>query len=61
MCSDTLDPGGEVRGCSMGCTIAMSDTFREGPARRSIERVSTNKKVFSDVGVFWMRWDSFVF
>ena len=25
MCSDTLDPGGEVRGCSAGCTIAMSD------------------------------------
>ena len=26
MCSDPLDPGGEVRGCSVGCTIAMPDT-----------------------------------
>ena len=25
MCSDTLHPGGEERGCSAGCTIAMSD------------------------------------
>ena len=25
LCSDTLDPDGEVRGCSAGCTIAMSD------------------------------------
>ena len=24
MCSDPLDPGGEVRGCSVGGTIAMS-------------------------------------
>ena len=25
MCSGPLDPGGEVRGCSVGCTIGMSD------------------------------------
>ena len=25
MCSDPRDPGGEVRGCSVGCTIGMSD------------------------------------
>ena len=25
MCSDPLDPGGEVRGSSVGCTIGMSD------------------------------------
>ena len=25
MCSDPLDPGGEVRGCSVGCTLGMSD------------------------------------
>ena len=25
MCSDSVDPGREVRGCSVGCTIAMSD------------------------------------
>ena len=25
MCSDPLDPGGEVRGCSVGCTFGMSD------------------------------------
>ena len=27
MCSDTLDPGGEVRGYSAGCTIAISDVL----------------------------------
>ena len=26
MCSDTLDPGGEVRACSVGLTVGMSDT-----------------------------------
>ena len=25
MCSDPLDPGGEVRGCSVGGTFSMSD------------------------------------
>ena len=25
MCSDPLDPGGEVCGCSVGCTLGMSD------------------------------------
>ena len=25
MCSDPLDPGGEVRGCSLGCTFGVSD------------------------------------
>ena len=25
MCSDSLDPDGEVRGCSVGCTIGVSD------------------------------------
>ena len=26
MCSDTLDPGWEVRGCSVGLIVGMSDT-----------------------------------
>ena len=25
MCSGTLNPGGEMRGCSVGCMLAMSD------------------------------------
>ena len=25
MCSDTLDPGGEVRGCSVGCILGMPE------------------------------------
>ena len=25
MCSDTLDPGGEVRGCSVGCILGMTE------------------------------------
>ena len=25
MCSDTLNPGGDVRGCCVGCILGMSD------------------------------------
>ena len=25
MCSDTLSPGGEVRGCSVGCILGMPE------------------------------------
>ena len=25
MCSDTLDPGGEVRGCSVGCILGIPE------------------------------------
>ena len=25
MCSDALNPGGEVMGCSVGCILGMSD------------------------------------
>ena len=25
MCSDTLNPGGEVRGCSVGCILGMPE------------------------------------
>ena len=45
MCSDPADPGGEVRRCSVGCTITMSDVspfvriqlagpYRECPLRK---------------------------
>ena len=65
MCSDPVDHGGEVRGCSVGCTIAMSDVspFVWGVdlARRSIQGVSRYTNLLVDVGVFWMRRDSFLF
>ena len=34
MCSDPLDPGGKVRGCSVGCKLGMSDvlSFRSAAA-----------------------------
>ena len=34
MCSEPLDLGGEVRGCSVGCTLGMSDvsTFHAATA-----------------------------
>ena len=62
MCSDTLDPDGEVHGCSVGCAFAMfglspfvwvqlAGPYREFP----------KKKMLFDVGVAWPRWDSFVF
>ena len=61
MCSNTLDPGGKVRGCSAGCTIAMSDvsTFLRvqlaGPYREFLLFLCF---------IMWvcgMRRDSFVF
>ena len=58
MCSDPLDPGGEVRGCSAGCTLGMSDISPLAfvATGRSIG-VSRTKKMHFEVGVFWVRRD----
>ena len=61
MCSDTLDPGGEVRGCSADCPIAMSDVSPFVWVSSQVPYiVSVNKKWLFDVSVVWMRRDSFV-
>ena len=58
MCSDSLDPGGEVRGCSVCCTLGMSDilTLVFIAADRSIG-VSRTKKMHFEADVFWVRRD----
>ena len=58
MCSDPLDPDGEVRGCSVGCTITMSDV---SPFVRIQLGVFINEKMLFDAGVFGMRRGYFVF
>ena len=62
MFSDRVDPGGEVRGCSLGCILGMSDVSPfvwiqlAGPYRE----FPYMKKCFG-VAVFLMRRDSFMF
>ena len=54
MCSDSLDPDGGVRGCSVGCTIGVSDisASRVLQPRNVPSGVSrTRKNAFSSGGV----------
>ena len=54
MCSDLLDPDGDVRGCSVGCTVGVWDI---APlvliiaAGRSIGFLELKKMFFSSRGV----------
>ena len=65
MCSDTLDPGGEVRGCSVGLVVGMSGT---APfvfilvAGRSMGflQLKTKSMLFQG-GVLWVRRDFVLF
>ena len=49
MCSEPLDPGGEVRGCPVRFTIGMSDILplRDAPAMNVHRRIVELKKTFS--------------
>ena len=62
MCSDPLDPGGEVRGCSVAGTLDMSDIspFRVAAVLNVHREFPELKKMHFESGVFWVRWD-FVF
>ena len=57
MCSDPLDPGGEVRGCSVGCTLCMSDIspLRVAAALNVHRGFPELKKMHLQAGVFWVR------
>ena len=60
MCSDPLDPGGEVRGCSVGCTLGMLDVLPLGAAAAldvHTYGVSRTKKIHFQGCVFWVRRD----
>ena len=58
MCSDPLDPGEEVRGCSVGCTIAISISHLMLCSRWQVHRECPElKKMLLEAGVFWVRRD----
>ena len=57
MCSDTLNPGGEVLGCSVCCILGMpeiSPFVFIAAASRYMGFLELNKCIFQ-AGVFWVR------
>ena len=64
MCSDSIDLEGEVRGCSVGCTIGVSDisATRVLQPRNVPSGVSITKKMHFQEGVLYevRRSDFFV-
>ena len=63
MCSDTLNPGGEVRGCSVGCILGMSDVsqFEFIAASYQVHGISRTKEMLFQAGVFRVRREILVF
>ena len=57
MCSDTLNPGGEVRGCCVGCILGMLDIspFVFIAASYQLNGISRTKEMLFQAGVFWGR------
>ena len=62
MCSDTLNPGGEVRGCCVGCILGMPEIspFVFIAASYQLHGISRTKEMLFQAGVFWVR-RNFVF
>ena len=63
MCSDPVDPGGEVRGCSVGCILGMSDVspFAFIAAATRYMGFTRSKEMLFHPGVFRVRWNFLVF
>ena len=63
MCFDTLNPGGEVRGCCVGCIVGMPDisTFVFIAANYQLQGISRTKEMTFQAGVFWVRRKFLVF
>ena len=57
MCSDTLNPGGEVRGCCAGCILGMPEIspFVFIAASYQLHGISRTKEMLFQAGVFWVR------
>ena len=63
MCSHTLNPGGEVRGCCMGCMLSMSDVSQFvfiAIATRYTGFLELKEMLF-EAGMFWVRRNFLVF
>ena len=54
MCSDTLNPGGEVRGCCVGCILGMPEIspFVFNAASYQVPELSRTKEMLFQAGVF---------
>ena len=70
MCSDPVDPGGEVRGCCVGCTIAMSDvspfvfivTAGKNIGFLELKKCFFKRRCFECGGICWCSdWHKIVF
>ena len=57
MCSDTLNPGGVVRGCCVGCVLGMPEIspFVFIAASYQLHGISRTKEMLFQAGVFWVR------
>ena len=57
MCSDTLDPGEEVRGCCVGCILDMPEIslFVSIAASYQLHGISRTKEMVFQAGVFGVR------
>ena len=59
MCSDTLNPGGEVRGCCVGCILGVPEIsplkFVFIAASYQLHGISRTKEMLFQAGVFWVR------
>ena len=63
MCSDTLNPGGEVRGCCVGCILGMPEIspFVFIAASYQLYGISRTKERLFQAGVFSVRQNFVVF
>ena len=57
MCSDTLNPGGDVRGCFVGCMLGMFDVspFVFIAASYQLHGIARTKEMLFQAGLFWVR------
>ena len=57
MCPDTINPGGEVRGCCVGCILGMPDIlpFVFIAASYQLHGISRTKEMLFQAGVLWVR------
>ena len=63
MCSDTLNPGGEVLGCCVGCILGTPEIlpFVFIAASYELHGISRTKEMLFEAGVFWARRNFLVF
>ena len=57
MCAGTFIPGGDVRGCCVGCILGTPEIspFVFIAARYQLHGISRIKKMLFQAGVFWVR------